>query len=145
MQLGGARGRGLVLPWTGGGSTCTAINDLFTFHTYTPYIRFSSSLQGTLPPSLLYATTLQTLTLSGNYLTGTLPASWSALTALTAVDISANRLTGTLPPAWGSASALSLMRTINLANNGFWSTIPPSWGTGLPAIVRILVDGNPLL
>ncbi len=100
-------------------------------------------LVGQLPANLAFATTLQSLQLSDNYLTGSLPPAWSQLNALTLLDVSSNALVGTLPDAWGAA--MPLLRQVNLARNGLWSTLPAAWGTGMTGLVRLLVDNNPLL
>lgn len=84
-----------------------------------------NQLSGTLPPSLSYLTSLQTLDLATNQVTGTLPPSWGNLSSLQYFYLKANKLTGSLPPSWAGMTSL---RTLFLDGNQFTGLLPPSWG-----------------
>lgn len=99
----------------------------------------STPPQGTLASGLGFATTLQSIQLSGNALSGSLPPQWSLLTALTSLDLSSNALTGTLPDPF---STLIQLHDANLASNQLYSTLPASWGVAMTSLVRLVVNSN---
>lgn len=72
---------------------------------------------------------------------GPLPSAWSTLTALTYMDLSYNQLSGSLPAAW---SSLQLLTHLDLGyNTALVSTVPAVWQTGMAAMVKLVLSGNP--
>jgi hypothetical protein len=72
---------------------------------------------------------------------GAVPAAWSTLSAVTYMDLGYNQLTGSLPVAW---SSLQSLQYLDLGHNApLVSTVPAEWQTGMTALTRLVLSGNP--
>ncbi|OIS97655.1 PREDICTED: probable inactive receptor kinase At1g27190 [Nicotiana attenuata] len=101
----------------------------------------SMSLSGSLPPSLQYCTSLQSLDLSGNSLSGSLPVqlcSW--LPYLVNLDLSGNSFSGSIPPEFINCKFLN---TLLLNDNKLTGSIPFEIGR-LDRLKRFSVSNNGL-
>ncbi|XP_009784605.1 probable LRR receptor-like serine/threonine-protein kinase At2g16250 [Nicotiana sylvestris] len=81
----------------------------------------SNSITGTIPTEFGKLSSLKVLNLSGNSLTGSIPSSYSDIGNLTVLDLSSNLLSGPIPIEFGSFHDLKFL---NLSNNSLSSYIP---------------------
>lgn len=82
---------------------------------------FNNSITGIIPTELGKLSSLRVLNLSGNSLTGSIPSSFSDIENLTFLDLSSNFLSGPIPVQFGSFLGLKFL---NLSNNSLSSYIP---------------------
>ncbi|XP_060173472.1 probable LRR receptor-like serine/threonine-protein kinase At2g16250 [Lycium barbarum] len=86
----------------------------------------SSSILGSLPPSLGSLSSLNFLSLSNNFITGTIPIELGQLSSLRALDLSGNSLTGSIPSTYSDIKNLSIL---NLSSNFLSGPIPVEFGS----------------
>ncbi|KAM4121977.1 hypothetical protein ACB094_01G047100 [Castanea mollissima] len=85
----------------------------------------SSSVTGSIPPSLGGLSSLRRLYLSGNSLTGSISSSLGNLSELLILDLSRNSLTGSLPSGFESLAKLT---RLDLSSNYLSGSIPDGLG-----------------
>jgi len=81
-----------------------------------------NQLNGTIPASIVFMTSLGSLTLSSNNMSGALPSYMGNLTSMYWLRLGNNRLSGTIPSALGKLAPV--LYEIYLNDNRFSGTIP---------------------
>lgn len=100
-----------------------------------------NSITGRFPSALGKLYSLSVLDLSKNLLTGSIPSEISALVNLSNLDLSSNFLSGSIPIGFGSFSSLKLL---NLSNNSLSSFIPNQLGN-LSQLIELDLEYNSLM
>ncbi|XP_073153950.1 probable LRR receptor-like serine/threonine-protein kinase At2g16250 [Henckelia pumila] len=100
-----------------------------------------NSITGIFPSALGKLFSLSVLDLSQNLLTGSIPSEISALANLSNLDLSSNFLSGSIPIDFGSFSSLKML---NLSNNSLSSFIPNQLGN-LSQLIELDLEYNSLM
>ncbi|MQL97515.1 hypothetical protein Taro_030209 [Colocasia esculenta] len=100
----------------------------------------NNRLQGGLPAGLLTGTRgLQSLVLSGNYISGPLPAEIGNLSYLQNLDVSHNSINSLVPP---SLLECRRLRSLDLSSNNFTGPLPPAFGNSFVQLDKLNLSSN---
>ncbi|CAN1185080.1 LRR receptor-like serine/threonine-protein kinase EFR [Linum perenne] len=101
----------------------------------------SSSIHGSISPSITNLTSLQQLHLDDNTFSGHIPIEIGSLSALRILNLHSNSLTGEIPPTISNCSSLT---ALSLGRNKLVGRIPDSLGNSLSNLRMFMIDFNNL-